>query len=276
FSARSARSFARECRRASSFERRLPAFSAVGMRTQRTPRRVHGSGLDFWISPELAAGSSLRASILDSSGIGKGTGSSRTDAASGGTSARVHGGFNPGFDCFPAAGRDVSCGPPARTVRSRLRAGFWCYRGRVSELRLDELFARFVAGTIPREEWTHQAHLAVGLWHVHRYGAEEALERLRTGILALNERHGTPNTETRGYHETITVAYVRLLDQFLSASDANRSLEARLAELLSGPLGDRALLSRFWSREGLMAPAARVAWPPPALGPLVLPRAPRE
>lgn len=146
----------------------------------------------------------------------------------------------------------------------------------MSELRLDETVARFVAGTIPREEWTHEAHLAVGLWHVHRYGAEEALERLRTGILALNERHGTPNTETRGYHETITVAYVRLLDQFLSASDANRSLEARLAELLSGPLGDRALLFRFWSREVLMAPAARVAWTPPDLGPLVLPRAPRE
>src|SRR5690606_29734789 len=87
-----------------------------------------------------------------------------------------------------------------------------------AELRLEDLVARFLPGTLPGEEWTHEAHLAVGLWHVHRYGAEEAIDRLRAGITALNARHGTPNTETRGYHETITVAYVRLLDQFLNGT----------------------------------------------------------
>ena len=30
------------------------------------------------------------------------------------------------------------------------------------------------------------------------------MERMRAGIIHLNSFHGTPNTDTRGYHETIT------------------------------------------------------------------------
>ena len=137
--------------------------------------------------------------------------------------------------------------------------------------KLDDLVTRFVDGTLRREEWTHAAHLAVGAWHVHRLGPEEAIARLRTRIRALNDRHGTPNTDTSGYHETITVAYVRLIDQFLSTGEPSDSLESRLPRLLSGPLTDRAFLFRFWSREILMSPSARATWTPPNLSPLVLP-----
>lgn len=108
----------------------------------------------------------------------------------------------------------------------------------------------------------------MGLWHVHRHGAEEAITRLRTGIRALNETHGTANTETGGYHETITVAYVRLLDQFLATPAPARSLEDRLADLLAAPLADRAFLFRFWSRDLLLSPTARATWTPPDLRPL--------
>jgi hypothetical protein len=139
-------------------------------------------------------------------------------------------------------------------------------------LALDDLVTRFLAGTLPRAEWTHAAHLAVGLWHVHQYGPEEAILRLRSGIRSLNERHGTANTETSGYHETITVAYVRLIGQFLSACPPGGPLEERVRELLGGPLADRAFLLRFWSRELLMSPAARAAWTAPDLAPLSLGR----
>jgi hypothetical protein len=140
----------------------------------------------------------------------------------------------------------------------------------VDDLRLDDLVARFLAGTLPRVAWTHAAHLAVGLWHVHRYGADDAIERLRLAIRALNDRHGTANTDTGGYHETITVAYVRLIEQYLAMNAPGVSLEGRLSALLGGPLADRAFLSRFWSRDVLMSPAARKLWTPPDLCPLGL------
>ena len=49
------------------------------------------------------------------------------------------------------------------------------------------LGVRFEACAIPEKEWTHAAHLTVGLWHVERYGRDDALTRLRSGIRRLNE-----------------------------------------------------------------------------------------
>ena len=76
---------------------------------------------------------------------------------------------------------------------------------------LETLVGHFLARTLPKAEWTHQAHLAVGAWHVDRYGPDEALTRLRDGIRALNDSHGTINSASSGYHETITRAYVRVI-----------------------------------------------------------------
>ena len=85
-------------------------------------------------------------------------------------------------------------------------------------MTLDHLVEQFCACTPLRGEWTHSAHLRVGAWHVHKFGAAGALEKLRTGIRRLNDFLGTPNNETRGYHGTITVAYVRLIAESLLES----------------------------------------------------------
>ena len=133
---------------------------------------------------------------------------------------------------------------------------------------LDDLVARFAACRLPHEEWTHQAHLAVGMWHVDRYGADDALARLRIGIQQLNDSHGTPNSATRGYHETITRAYVQLLVGFLEACPAAMPLTERVAQLLASPVADKDVLLRFYSRERLMSTEARMAWLEPDLRPL--------
>jgi hypothetical protein len=131
---------------------------------------------------------------------------------------------------------------------------------------LEQLVTRFQNGTLPHAEWTHAAHLAVGAWYVDRYGAEDALPRLRVAIRALNDRHGTLNTTTSGYHETTTAAYVRLLAAALA--DTTTPLPSRVAAILAGPLADKTFLFRFWSRERLMSSAARAAWVPPDLADL--------
>lgn len=139
-------------------------------------------------------------------------------------------------------------------------------------MTLDELVAAFTAGTLPRAEWTHAAHLRVGAWHVHHHGAAAALELLRQRIRRLNERHGTVNSDTGGYHETITAAYVQVIDGFLAtfgqSVEDDVSLEARVEALVAGPLGQRDHLLRFWSREVLLSPRARREWVPPDKQPL--------
>lgn len=132
------------------------------------------------------------------------------------------------------------------------------------------LASRFTELTLPKEEWTHAAHLTVGVWHIDRYGGAEALTRLRSGIRRLNESHGNVNTPTSGYHETITAAYVTLLAAYLDACPPGLSLAARVERLLAGPLAARDMLLTFYSRERLMSIDARAQWVEPDLGPLSL------
>lgn len=142
-----------------------------------------------------------------------------------------------------------------------------CY-GRT--VNVDVLAARFIACEIPHAEWTHLAHLAVGTWHVQRYGPDEALARLRVGIRRLNDSHGTPNSNTRGYHETVTRAYVELLAEFLSRCPAEMDLDGRVARVIESPLAERNVLLRFYTQERLMSSHARAEWVAPDVVPLSL------
>src|SRR5262245_56534600 len=108
----------------------------------------------------------------------------------------------------------------------------------------------------------------MGAWHVARLGAEAALDRLRAGIRRLNAAHGTIDAATRGYPETITRAYVRVIAAFLGGRPPAESLDGSVAALLAGPLAARDLLLRHYSRERLFSVAARRGWVEPDLEPL--------
>jgi hypothetical protein len=133
---------------------------------------------------------------------------------------------------------------------------------------LDDLVARFQSRTLPKSEWTHEAHLAVGTWHVHRLGPDEALLRLRSGIRLLNDSHGTPNTDSSGYHETITRAYVMLLVAFIADRDGRPAADCAQA-LLASPLVARDALLTYYSKELLMSVQARLEWVEPDQCPLL-------
>jgi hypothetical protein len=133
---------------------------------------------------------------------------------------------------------------------------------------LDALAERFAASAIPATEWTHLTHLRVGAWHVHHLTRAAALGRLRSGIRRLNLAHGTANSATRGYHETITVAYVRLIAHFLEACPVLQPFEDRVEALVASPLARPELLLSFYSREVLMSKRARQRWVEPDLAPL--------
>ena len=137
----------------------------------------------------------------------------------------------------------------------------------MTDTELDELVRRFTERTLTKPEWTHAAHLAVGLWHVCRYGRDDALARLRSCITRLNESHGTVNSATGGYHETITRAYVELLHAF-AARHADKTVAERVTALLADPLADKKALLEFYSRERLESVQARLGWAEPDVTPL--------
>jgi glycosyltransferase involved in cell wall biosynthesis len=172
-----------------------------------------------------------------------------------------------GRDVVRLCRRLVRHGPAL--VRSREHLALWYGTRREDAFdELDDLAARFVAGTLPKAEWTHLAHLKVGAWHVDRYGPAGALIRLRARIRRLNDIHGTVNSASSGYHETVTAAYVRLLAAFLESCPAGMPLEKRVGRLVSGALADKNVLFAFYTRETLMSARARAEWVEPDVAPL--------
>lgn len=130
-----------------------------------------------------------------------------------------------------------------------------------------QLVEAFVSCTLPKEEWTHDAHLRVGLWHLLHYSPSESMERLRQNIKKYNVACGIENTETQGYHETITRFYVWLINRFIQQTDCSEPIDL-LADELINRYGDKSLPFSYYSRDRLISKTARLQWVQPDLKPL--------
>jgi len=133
-----------------------------------------------------------------------------------------------------------------------------------NEAEIDAFLAAFEAGTLPKERWTHGAHLLTGACYVHRLGREAALEKMRVCVRRYNESVGGQNTETSGYHETITVMWIRLLDGLLREVGAVERAEfAALA--VERFAGERDVFKRYYDFDVVRSVEARRVWVAPTL-----------
>lgn len=129
-----------------------------------------------------------------------------------------------------------------------------------------DLLAAFESCTLPCDKWTHVAHIRVGYLYASQFDRTTATVRMRSGLHALNAIHGTPESLDRGYHETITVAFMRLICTAIQEHGTFQSSEAfcqRCPELLN-----KSALLRFYSRDRLMTLEAKRRFIEPDLAPL--------
>ena len=131
------------------------------------------------------------------------------------------------------------------------------------------LIKRFEERALPKTEWTHAAHLTVGLYYCFHHPFGVAKNLMSDGIYWLNDAHGTPNTETSGYHETLTVFWLRTVAEFLENRWREEGL-ARLANDLVASCNDTKLPLKFYSRERLFSVEARLNYVEPNLEALPL------
>ena len=128
-----------------------------------------------------------------------------------------------------------------------------------------EAFIRaFEACTLPKPRWTHHAHLLAGLWYLSHHPPDEALAILRCRIRAHNESVGTPNTDSSGYHETLTCFFLRGISAHLAA-DRGETLPDSFARLLRSSMADKDWPLASYSRERLFSVTARREWVEPDL-----------
>ena len=107
--------------------------------------------------------------------------------------------------------------------------------------------------------WTHAAHVRMG-WLVLETSSsfDEAMNRIRNGIMRFNS-----SKNSIGYHETITVAFARLID---SRRLDGETLEAFVTR--NPDLNEKDCLKRFYSQEILTSERARQQFVEPDLAPL--------
>lgn len=121
--------------------------------------------------------------------------------------------------------------------------------------------------TLKRAEWTHEAHLAACAWIVLERPDLVPERDLPKIIRRYNESVGGVNSDTEGYHETITQASIRAVRAALARSEG-RGLCDRVNALLRAPEGRRDWPLLFYSRALLFSKEARLGRVEPDLTPL--------
>lgn len=123
-----------------------------------------------------------------------------------------------------------------------------------------------LACTLPREVWTHEAHLGACLWLLTERPDVDVDTEIGGIIRRFNESVGGVNDDMQGYHDSITRAYVAGVRLFL-AKTAETGLAVRVNALLLSDMGRREWPLRFYSRELLFSVPARRGFVEPDLAP---------
>jgi hypothetical protein len=124
-----------------------------------------------------------------------------------------------------------------------------------------------LACTLPKGEWTHEAHLGACAWLILER-PDIALERDLPGLIRrYNESTGGVNDATQGYHETITQVSISGVRAALTRSGEG-SLAMRVNFLLREPEGRRDWPLHFYSPGLLFSKEARLGWMEPDLAPV--------
>jgi hypothetical protein len=122
--------------------------------------------------------------------------------------------------------------------------------------------------TLPRPDWTHEAHLATTTYLLTRRPDIDIDQQLPGLIRRYNESVGGVNSDSEGYHETITRVFLHGVRMFLAEADLDEPLHELVNELLLSPMGRRDWPLRFYSAERLFSVDARRKFIPPDLAAL--------
>jgi len=137
-----------------------------------------------------------------------------------------------------------------------------------------EFVAEFEACRWPLERWHHRDHVKLAYLYLRRHAPDEAMEKLRAGIKAHNAAHGIPDRIDSGYHETMTRAWLRLvqlaLEEHGPAASADEFCEQH------PELSQKNALRFFYSRDRFLSPEAKRRFVEPDLAPLPRSRRARE
>ena len=136
-----------------------------------------------------------------------------------------------------------------------------------SDSELEHIARGVLDCTLPKLDWTHAAHFAAAFWMLAD-PSRNAMAEMPDIIRASNLATGVENSDSTGYHETITQASLRAARHSLKVAEEGSSLYETLNRFLASPFGEADWLLAYWSREALFSVKARRGWVSPDLAAL--------
>ena len=103
-----------------------------------------------------------------------------------------------------------------------------------------DFLRRFDECSLPESEFKHTGHVRMAWLRLNEASFEAALAQIRNGIRRYAESMGA----TTKYHETVTVAFARIIASRMRQGESFDEFTARNADVLS----PRPLLQRYYSQ----------------------------
>jgi hypothetical protein len=124
---------------------------------------------------------------------------------------------------------------------------------------IEMLVLQFEHRTLPKSEWTHEAHLIVAFWYSWHFDDAMAFEKMKSNIITYNRSVGTENTDNSGYHETITIFWLRWIRDFLN-KHSFENIEDACEQFLNSESASKDILLKYYSKKVLFSKKARLEW----------------
>jgi hypothetical protein len=120
-------------------------------------------------------------------------------------------------------------------------------------MKEDDLLAELEACTLPEDRFHHTDHVRAAWMYLNRFSTPAAIEKFSKALQSYAASKGKPDR----YHETITWAYVLLINERIGRSDAVATWEQFAA--VNADLFDwkNSILLKYYRKETLASDLAR-------------------
>ena len=125
----------------------------------------------------------------------------------------------------------------------------------------EEFLEAFEDCTLCKEEWTHFAHVRMAWIYLNGLPVCDAITKISSGIIKYNLSQGN----TVGYHDTVTIAFARLIATRVRVGRDWESFVQRNEDLFDK---SKPVLLKFYSKKLLSSSEARAKFLSPDLAPL--------
>jgi hypothetical protein len=134
-----------------------------------------------------------------------------------------------------------------------------------SDTALDAFITAFLDSSFPGDLWHHREHIIMAGWHLLRYSEAETIGRIREAIKRYRIARGGVNDETSGYHETLTLFWIRLSAAGLAQQPAGLDERQRLKQIADNLGSQTRLYTEYYSFDVPNSTPARLNWVEPDL-----------